>query len=137
MKILISKPEAKWHRICTIMPYFYYCILLLVSRDDRTMNVCTFNKSGNTTSSMTTLLTQAVAHSTRPFFRPKTDNQPLKKFLSLSVNWVKVIEICKILMSIFMSKMIRILLIYQYFFQTWIFERYPIFDNFNQTDHKT
>ena len=34
--------------------------------------------------SMTSLLTHTVAHSTRPFFRPKTNNQPLKKFLSLA-----------------------------------------------------
>ena len=33
--------------------------------------------------SMTTLLTHTVAHSTKPSFRPKTNNQPLKKFLSL------------------------------------------------------
>ena len=31
--------------------------------------------------SMTTLLTHTVAHSTKPSFRPKTNNQPLKKFL--------------------------------------------------------
>ena len=30
--------------------------------------------------SMTSLLMHTVAHSTRPSFRPKTNNQPLKKF---------------------------------------------------------
>ena len=35
--------------------------------------------------SMTSLLTHTVAHSTRPSFRPKINNQPLKKFLSLAV----------------------------------------------------
>ena len=30
--------------------------------------------------SMTTLLMHTVAHSTKPFFRPKTNYQPLKKF---------------------------------------------------------
>jgi hypothetical protein len=34
--------------------------------------------------SMTTLLTHTVAHSTKSSFRPKTNNQPLKKFLSLA-----------------------------------------------------
>ena len=29
---------------------------------------------------MTSLLTHTVAHSTRPFSRPKINNQPLKKF---------------------------------------------------------
>ena len=28
------------------------------------------------------------------YFRPKTNNQPLKKFLSLAVSWVKVIKNC-------------------------------------------
>ena len=35
---------------------------------------------------MTQLLTHTVAHSTRPSFRLKTKNQPLKKFLSLAVS---------------------------------------------------
>ena len=50
-----------------------------------------------TFTSMTSLLTHTVAHSTRPSFRPKTNNQPLKKFLSLAVSWVKVVKNCKIL----------------------------------------
>ena len=33
----------------------------------------------NTLHSMTTLLTHTVAHSTKPSFRPKTNNQPPKK----------------------------------------------------------
>ena len=47
--------------------------------------------------SMTSLLTHTVAHSTRPSFRLKTNNQPLKKFLSLAVSWVKVVKDGKIL----------------------------------------
>ena len=39
---------------------------------------------------MTSLLTHPVVHSTRPSYRPKINNQPLKKFLSLAVSWVKV-----------------------------------------------
>ena len=35
--------------------------------------------------SMTQLSTHTVAHSTRPSFRPKTNNQPTKKFLSLEI----------------------------------------------------
>ena len=38
---------------------------------------------GNLSLSMTQLLTHSVAHSTKPSSRPKTNNQPLKKFLSL------------------------------------------------------
>ena len=38
------------------------------------------------------LLTHIVAHSTRPSFRPKTNNQPLKKCLSLAISWVKVVN---------------------------------------------
>ena len=47
--------------------------------------------------SMTSLLTHTFAHSTRPSFRLKTNNQPLKKFLSLAVSWVKVVKNGKIL----------------------------------------
>jgi hypothetical protein len=47
--------------------------------------------------SMTSFLTHTVAHSTRPSFRPKIYNQPLKKFLSLAVSWVKVVKNGKIL----------------------------------------
>ena len=36
--------------------------------------------------SMTSLLTHTVAHSTRPSFRPKINNHPLKKFLILAVS---------------------------------------------------
>ena len=37
-------------------------------------------------SSMTTLLTHTVAHSTKPSFMLKTNNQPLEKFLSLALS---------------------------------------------------
>ena len=47
--------------------------------------------------SMTTLLTNTVAHSTKPSFMPKTDNQPPKKFLSLALSWAKVVKNGKIL----------------------------------------
>ena len=40
--------------------------------------------------SMTTLLTHTVRHSTKPCIRPKTSNQPLKKFLSLAVKLSKM-----------------------------------------------
>ena len=32
-------------------------------------------------------LTHTVAHSTKPSFMPKTNNQPAKKFLSLALSW--------------------------------------------------
>ena len=41
---------------------------------------------------MTSLLTHTVTHITSYSFRRKTNNQPLKKFLSLSVSWVKVVK---------------------------------------------
>ena len=44
---------------------------------------------------MTSLLTHTVAHSNRLSFRPKINNQPIKKFLSLAVSWVKVVKNCK------------------------------------------
>ena len=55
--------------------------------DDSTLRLLTdyfsqFLKS-NMNISMTSLLMHTVAHSTRPSFRPKTNNQPLKKFLGL------------------------------------------------------
>ena len=58
-------------------------------------NICFLRKCKDF--SMTQLLTHTVAHSTRPSFRPKTNNQPNKKFLSLAVTWVKVVKMCKIL----------------------------------------
>ena len=42
--------------------------------------------AGTLSTSMTSLLTHTVAHSTRPSFMPKANNQPLKKFLSLVVS---------------------------------------------------
>ena len=47
--------------------------------------------------SMTTLLMHTVAHSTKPSFMPKTNNQPHKKFLSLALSWAKVVKNGKIL----------------------------------------
>ena len=57
----------------------------------------TLNQKRSFLVSMTSLLTHTVAHSTRPSFRLKTNNQPLKKFLSLAVSWVKVVKNGKIL----------------------------------------
>ena len=42
--------------------------------------------------SLTSLLTHNVAYSTRHSFRPKINNQALKKFLSLAVSWIKVVK---------------------------------------------
>ena len=47
--------------------------------------------------SMTSLLMHTIAHSTSPSFRPKINNQPLKKFLSLVVSWIEVVKNGKIL----------------------------------------
>ena len=42
--------------------------------------------------SMISLLTHTVAHFNKLSFRPKTNNQPIKKFLSLAVSWLKVVK---------------------------------------------
>ena len=52
---------------------------------------------GSLGSSMTSLLTQNVPHSTEPSSRSKTNNQSNKKFLRLAVSWVKVVKNGKIL----------------------------------------
>ena len=62
---------------------------------------------------MTSLLTHTVAHSSRSSFRPKTNNQPIEKFLILAVSSVKVVENGKILTfkhNFCKSKIIRIFL---------------------------
>ena len=54
----------------------------------------------DTLCSMTTLLTHTVAHSTKPSFMPKINNQSPKKFLSLMLSWAKVLKNGKIQKSI-------------------------------------
>ena len=49
-----------------------------------------------TSGSMTSLLTHTVAHSTRPFYRPKVNNQPLEKLLCFAFSLVKVVKNGKI-----------------------------------------
>ena len=111
------------------------------------------------TVSMTSLLTHSVAHSTRPSFRPKINNQPLKKFLSLMVIWVKVVKngkiltfkvnfLCQKLSESFYFFFIEeydlrcTLFCYRIFLKTSIFKPLyflkwrPIFDNFYSTDRK-
>ena len=44
------------------------------------------NNVEHTITSMTSLLTHTVAHSTRPSYRPRINHQPLKKFLSLAIS---------------------------------------------------
>ena len=79
------------------------CILMVTFNNAYSILVCLFEKYGGdpmkrslknqivvqlwyTAISMTSLLTHTVAHSTRPSFRPKTNNQPLKKCSSLAVS---------------------------------------------------
>ena len=50
---------------------------------------------------MTTLFTHTVAHSTKPTFMPKNNNQPPKKFLILALSWAKVVKNDKLSKSIF------------------------------------
>ena len=53
-------------------------------------------KQGLKTSKLVSMTLTFNAHCCT-FFRPKTNNQPIKKFLSLAVTWVKVVKMCKIL----------------------------------------
>ena len=106
--------------------------------------------------SITSLLTHTVAHSTGPSFRLKTNNQPFKKFLSLSVSWVKVVKngkistfkvnfLCKILSKFSLKNVI----LGAHFLMLTFFENFnsfkplcflkwhSIFDDFYSTEHKT
>ena len=105
--------------------------------------------------SMTSLLTHTVAYSTRSSFRPKTNKQPTKKCLSLTVTWVKVIKMCKILTfkvkkdpnlskknfieeyhlwnTFFVIAFLTPSIFKPLYFLKW----HPIFDNFYATDWKT
>ena len=86
-------------RVCSVFHSLHcggllFGLWLLIQIHSRTLCTLTVLWLSNT---MTSLLTHTVAHSTRPSFRPKNNNQSTKKFLSLGVNWVKVIKMCKIL----------------------------------------
>ena len=74
--------EGNIHRGPSLMWFFYTCYLPRQSAKQ-----CT-----HAGISMTSLLTHNVAHSTRHSFRPKTNNQPIKKFLSLAFSCVKVFK---------------------------------------------
>ena len=62
--------------IFSVLTFMKYTVIKLQMPNDVT---CKY-------ASMTTLLTHTVAHSTKPSFRPKTNNQPPKKFLSLALS---------------------------------------------------
>ena len=108
---------------------------------------------------MTSLLTHTVAHTTRPSLWPKTNNQPLKKFLSLVVSWVKVVKngkiltfkvnfLCQKLSESFYNIFHWRIWFYGHTFCYWHFLKIslfkpiyflkwrPIFDNFYSTEHK-
>jgi hypothetical protein len=109
--------------------------------------------------SMTSLLTHTVAISTKPSFRSKTNNQPLKKFLSLVVSWLKFVKTCKILtfkVNFLCQKLFKSnfffhwkisfwghIFCYWHFLKTSIFKPLyflkwrPIFDDLYSTDRKT
>ena len=83
LKTGLSMGDFQWERIKQMcLVYFLSCVF--------TIYIC-IRFDGNfcpvfLVVSMTSLLTHTVAHSTRPFFRTKTNYQPLKKFLSLAVS---------------------------------------------------
>ena len=86
----INKTPTKiWHEVLQFF-YFSHCKWCIWCQKCSSMYASPLT-------SMPSLLTHAVAHSSRPSFRPKTNNQPIKKFLSLAVSWVKVVKNCKIL----------------------------------------
>ena len=64
---------------------------LMIERNNEILSDKLDNKS-YTQASMTPVLTHTVTHYTKHSFRPKTNNQLLKKFLSLAVSLVKVIK---------------------------------------------
>ena len=80
--------------------------------------------------SMTSLLMNTVAYFTRPSFMSKSNNQPLKKFSSLAVSWVKVVINCKFLtfkvnsLSQKLSKSLVIFFIEEYHFRGTFFENF-------------
>ena len=55
-----------------------------VTKEDKLFEIS--SRSQSIGRSMTTLLTHTVAHSTRPSFMPKTNNQLPKKVLSLALS---------------------------------------------------
>ena len=65
----------------------------LRQQDNKTTKITTYQAAHSCVqpknTSMTQLLMRSVAHSTRPSFRPKTNNQSIKKFLSLAVSLSK------------------------------------------------
>ena len=75
---------------CSIYPdFFSRCspnFFLIYEYDTQVFSSC------HPFSSMTSLLMHNVAHSTRHSFRPKNNNQALKKFLFLAFSWVKVVK---------------------------------------------
>ena len=112
--------------------------------------------SALTYTSMTSLLTHTVAHSTRPSFWPKTKNQPLKKCLKSCRQLSKSCQ--KLQNSDFQSQFstskinqifLKKIFIEKYHFRGKLFvidnfikplyflKRHPIFDNFHSTVWKT
>ena len=79
--------------------YYYYFNDIIVGVETKhsclllfTVILLRIEGCSNVETSMTSILTHNVAHSTRHSFRPKTNNQPIKKFLSLAVSYVKVVK---------------------------------------------
>ena len=66
--------------------------LLMDLKDKHFQNMADFKDTSIQFISMTSLVRNTVAHFTRPSFWLKTNNQPLKKFLTLAFTWVKVVK---------------------------------------------
>ena len=88
--------------------------------------------------SMTSLLMHNVEHSTRHSFTHKTNNQPLKKFLSLAFSFQKMsIKKCAPKIIFFNENFFRkIRIIFD--IENWLLAKnFAIFDNFYSTDSNT
>ena len=95
-----SSGFGRWARINCSRVFFFSTLFIFFSECGLSLkerrSFAAFASTGNinttilnvsiTYFSMTTLLTHTVAHYTKPSFRPKTNNQLIKKFLSLSLS---------------------------------------------------
>ena len=80
----VEHTEVQNTNVIYIKELLIAMLVLLVLMGCVSLAVCYKNIRCLLKSSMTSLLTHNFAHSTRHSFRPKTNNQLLKKFLSLA-----------------------------------------------------
>ena len=157
----MAKKSVHHHLLANDGAHFFFCQFLLQRKMKSTLNKQSYKDlTLFMIISMTSLLTHNVAHSTRHSFRPKTNNQPIKKFLSLAVSWVKVVKngkiltfkvnfLCQKLSESFYFFSSKNIILVAHFLFNWHFltiaifkplyflKWRPIFDDFYSTDCKT